>query len=461
MTAQAIVDEKKTGRVPPRPVGHLLFGNAEAFQKEPLAFVIRMAKEHGDVFRFRILHEDWYFVAHPTLAYDVTTKRPELFHKPRVARRIWRLFLGKGILVADGPEWKKAQRLMLPGFHKRRVEAYGETMVAYTQQMLRGWQSGERRDFREDMTELTLRIVGKTLFDADITADAGLIGDGMRTIQEMLVEHINLPLPLPRWWPSPGNRRKIRAIENIEKILYRLIRERRADGTDHGDVLSMLVYAKGEDGEPMTDVELRDQAMTLVFAGHETTAHALTWMWYLLAKHPEVTAKLRAQITAAVGDGPLTVEKLAEVPYLEQVVKESMRFLPSVWSFMREPTEDVVVGDFRIPKGAPIMISPYVLHHDERFHPEPEVFRPERWTKEYERGLPKGAYMPFSLGPRICMGHAFAMMESKLILGTCVQRAEPHVAPGYEPEHKAQLSLHPGDGGMPFDTMLLPKVMEA
>lgn len=440
-------------RVAPRPPGHLILGHTLEFQKQPLHFVERMLREHGDVVHFNVALLDWYLVAHPDAVWDITVGRPALFQKPRVNKRIFKQFLGNGLVSSDGEHWKRQHKLILPGFHRSRIEAYGETMVRYTLDLLDTWQPGETRDFCADMNALTLRIVAKTLFNADVLAEAGVIGEAMRVIEDVLVDHINLPLPLPRWWPSANNRRKIAAIDAIEGIILRVVEERRASGEDVGDLLSMMVFAQDEAGQRMSNTELRDEAMTLIFAGHETTAHAITWMWFLLSRHPAVLEHLDAELARVLGGRAPTVADLPELPYLEMVVKESMRVLPSVWTFMREPVEDVVVGGFRIPKGAQIFISPYLLHHDARWFPEPERFDPERFTKENEKQIHRGAYLPFSAGPRICLGKSFAMMETRLILGTLVQRARPSVPVDHVPEPVPQLSYHPRNG-LPTEVVL-------
>jgi cytochrome P450 len=299
------------------------------------------------------------------------------------------------------------------------------------------------------MVGLTLEIVAKTLFDVDIRGDANTIGEAMTVLEKAMVAHITMPLPVPSWWPSQRNKKKLAAIAAIEEIVRSVIADRRATGEDRGDLLSMLLLARDEDGDRLSDKELRDQSMTLIFAGHETSAHALTWAWYLLGTHPEITKRLQAEIGEEVGDRRLTVADLKNLPYLDQVFKESMRLRPSVWVFMKEPTQDVVVRGVKIPKGAQIMISPYVIQRDERWFPSPETFDPDRFSPERVGSIPPGAYVPFSGGQRICIGKTFAMMESRLILGSMVQRLNPRVQEGHRPVHKAELSMHP-DGPLPI-----------
>ncbi len=434
------------GALAPSPPGHRLWGHTLDFQLDPIGFCTRIHRELGDVVRFRVLNLWWYQVSDPALVYDILVRNHGDYHKARLNKQIFGLFLGKGVLTNDGPDWKRQNRIVRPAFHKHRIDAYGKVMVDYTVDMLERWQDGAAFDFNDEMMELTLRIVCKCLFDKDVLNDAPTVGSAMKVIEEVLVAHVNLPIPLPRWWPSKGNRRKIRAIDDIEKIVMRLLADAREADVDTGDLMSMLVRARYEDGSAMTDKQLRDELMTLVFAGHETTAHALVWMWYLLARHTHVLDRLVEELDTVLGDRDATIDDLPALPYLRRVVKEAMRLLPSVWTFMREPLRDVQIGEYRVPAGSQIFISTYVMHRNPRFFPDPETFDPDRWTPEFEKALPRGAYIPFSMGPRVCLGKQFAMMEASLLLGTVLQHVTPRLAEGYEPEFGAKLSLMPMNG---------------
>lgn len=435
-----------TPKQAPGPRGDLLLGSMLDLKEKPHEFVRYVARAYGDVARFKIGWMDWFLVTDPALVWDVVCKRQDLFLKPKIAHKLWKPFLGDGLLTAEGAFWKRHNGMMRPAFHRSRIEAYGEVMVDYTRRMLDDWKGGEERDVHDDMTGLTLEIVAKTLFDADVREGAPVVGAALLTLQEVILEHLYMPLPIPKWWPSETNKRKHEAIEDIAGIVRGVIDERRRDGVDRGDLLSMLVFAEADDGDRMTDKELFDESMTLFFAGHETTANSLTWAVYLLARYPEVTAKVQAELRTVVGDRPITVADCRDLPYLDKVVKESMRILPSVWVFMKEPTEDTEIGGFHVPKGAQIMLSPWVMQHDERWFPNPETFDPERFSKERAAEIPRGAYMPFSGGNRVCLGRNFALMEMRLILGTIAQLTNPRIPEGHRPEQVAELSMHPRDG---------------
>jgi cytochrome P450 len=415
---------------PPKPIpkvkGKPIIGSTIDFQTDQVGFVLGLRAKYPEVVKARIVTEDWHFVFDPEIIHEINVRQWDKFYKPKLAKRLWRLFLGKGLVPNDGPHWRRQHDMIKPGFHMPRVTAYGPVMVEYANAMLKGYRDGQERDIRQDINNLALHIVGKTLFNTDMSgSDADKVFRAMHDISEMLVEHINMPLPTPRWWPTPGNRRKIAAIEAIEEVIRRLIAERKAEGKDHGDVLSHVVFAKDKDGLGMTNTEMRDEAMTLIFAGHETTAHAMTWTWYLLSKHPDKAEKLHQEIRQKVGTRPITVEDLDHLPYLTQVMKESLRLMPSVWMYAREPIEDVRIKDYVFPKGAPVFISQLALNRDPRWHPNPESFEPERWTRDYERKLPKGAFVPFAAGPRVCIGQGFAQMEMKMVIGTLIQNLVP------------------------------------
>lgn len=444
------------GPLPPGYQSPFALYPMERMQDHAAEFMAELQAAHGDVSMFRMLGHPWVVVNDPEAIYEILTKRADKFHKAAVNPKIFRSFLGYGILSADGEAWRRSHKMMMPAFHKKRIDAYAKVMVDFTRDMLDEWQAAEDRDVCADMNALTLAIVAKTLFDADVRGeDAETVGEAMLTINHVLVEHIQMPIPFPRWWPSPKNRRKVKAVDAIDAIVRRTIRERQESGEDRGDLLSMMLLSRDEAGQGMSETQLRDEAMTIFFAGHETTAHALTWAWYLLAKHPEVTKKAQAEVDEVLGDRAAGLADVKELPYIEQVTKEVMRLLPSVYVFMREPIEDVVVGGYTLKKGWYILISPYVLHRNERFG-DPLEFRPERWTKEMEKGLHKGAYVPFSAGARVCLGKVFAIMELKLIIATLLQRVTPRIPEGHEPVMLQQLSLNPKDG-LPAIVELRPR----
>jgi cytochrome P450 len=335
----------------------------------------------------------------------------------------------------------------MPGFHKTRVDAYAPTMVDYTHDMIRGWKDGEQRDFRDEMVELTLRIVAKTLFDTDLAHDSETVHQAMQDIMEALIDHAQTPIPAPRWWPSERNRRMVRALDSMDGVIERLVVARRQQRKDRGDLMSHIVFATDEQGS-MSDQQMRDELMTLIFAGHETTAHTLTWAWYLLASNRDKLGKAQEEIDQTIGDRPIGVDDLRELPYLEMCLKESLRRLPAVWIYAREAQMDLRLGDYFFPKGAILAVSPLATGRNAKYFDNPLEYRPERWTREFERQLPKGAYIPFAAGPRVCLGKQFAMMEMRIVLGTLIQNVDVNLLEGFEPDIVPQISMNPGERGM-------------
>jgi cytochrome P450 len=436
---------------PPKPIprhkGHWLWGGAADFQRDRAGFLLRGHELYGDVFSTRVLTGQSFFIRDPEVVNAINVTHAKYIEKPKVVKQMWRPFLGNGLVPNGGDSWKRQHKLIRPGFHKLRIDAYAPTMVQYTHDMLRTWVDGEQRDFRKDMVELALRVVAKTLFDTDLAHDSRTVHEAMVHIVEALIDHAQTPLPAPRWWPSERNRRMVRALDAMDGVIARLIAARRRENRDRGDLMSHMVFAADEAGG-MSDRQLRDECMTLIFAGHETTAHNLTWAWYLLATNEPAVEKARAEIDRKVGRRPLTVDDLPKLPYLLKCVKESLRRLPAVWIYGRETLCDVRLGDYEFPKGAVLAVSPLALGRNPKYFEEPLAYRPERWTREFERSLPKGAYVPFAAGPRVCLGKQFALMEMQLVLGALLQNVEFNVLDGFVPDLLPEISMNPGKRGM-------------
>jgi cytochrome P450 len=292
-----------------------------------------------------------------------------------------------------------------------------------------------------------MSIIAKTLFDADVATEAREIGDVITVLLQLLNERFNKLIAIPDWIPTSSNRRLAQASRRLDQLIQRFIDDRRASGEDKGDLLSMLLLARDEDGTgQMTDKQVRDEAMTLFGAGHETTAVALTWTWYLLSQHPEVEAKLHDELDAVLGGRKPTLEDLPHLPYTEKVIKEAMRLYPPAWGTSREPITDVEIGGYPIKKGQTIFINIYGVHRDARFFSDPGRFDPERFSPENEKQIPHYAYLPFGGGPRVCIGNAFAMMEARLILATVAQQYRLKLAPGHQVAPQRVFTLRPKHG---------------
>jgi cytochrome P450 len=431
----------------PRHKGHWLWGGTFDFQRNPADFVLDAHEKYGDVFVTRVLTGQSYFIRDPAVVNAINVTHAKHIYKPKVVKQMWKPFLGNGLVPNDGESWKRQHKLIMPGFHKMRIDAYAPTMAAYTRDMVRGWKNCEQRDFRDEMVGLTLRVVAKTLFDTDLAHDSQTVHHAMQAIIEALIDHAQTPIPTPRWWPSERNKRMVRALDAMDGVIERLVAARRKQRKDQGDLMSHIVFAADEKGS-MSDEQMRDELMTLIFAGHETTAHTLTWAWYLLATNRDKLAKAQKEIDETIGDRAIGVDDLRNLPYLEMCLKESLRRLPAVWIYAREAQMDLRLGDYFFPKGAILAISPLATGRNAKYFDNPLEFRPERWTREFERQLPKGAYVPFAAGPRVCLGKQFAMMEMRIILGTLIQNVDINILDGFEPDINAEISLNPGERGM-------------
>jgi cytochrome P450 len=300
--------------------------------------------------------------------------------------------------------------------------------VRDTERTLTAWQPGERRDVHMDMMALTLRIAAKTLFNAEVDKDVANIGQAFNAVTDEIALRIRNPMVIPDAIPIPGNIRYLRGVRRIDRLVETIIEERQADGADRGDLLSMLMLARDDEGHPMTAKQLRDEVTTLLLAGHETTALALSWTWYLLAQHPEVDAKLTAELREVLRGHAPAVSDLPRLRYAEHVVTEAMRLYPPAWGFGREALADCEIGGYAVPAGTTVIVSPWVSHRNPRYFDESEVFRPERWDGDFAATLPRFAYIPFGGGPRICIGNRFAMMEAVLVLATVAQRFRMELA---------------------------------
>jgi cytochrome P450 len=320
-------------------------------------------------------------------------------------------------------------------------------MAAYARQLLEEWSDGQRRDLCADMTALTLRIVGKALFDTDVAREARELGAAVSVALTQLDQEINgLSLLVPPGWPTPGRLRLRRAVAQLDRIVFGIIAQRRASSGERADLLSMLMHAQDEDGSRMTDRQLRDEALTLILAGHETTALALSWTWYLLATHPEVDARVHQEVRSVLGERPPDVDDLPRLPYVEMVIKEALRLYPPTVEFGRETLRACEVAGYALPAGTNVMVTPWAVQRDPRWFEEPDRFWPERWADGLVQRLPRFAYFPFSGGPRVCLGQSFASMEAALVVATLVQRYRLVLEPGtrVEPDPKLTLRLKYG-----------------
>ena len=412
------VGELRVVRPPWRDFGNL----RRMFGADVLAGMTYIHRRYGPLVRTR-LPLQLYFVADPGCIEEILVKKAESFRKDRTSRLLARV-VGNGLLVNEGESWRRQRRLLQPAFHQRQLQSYAELMVGAIERASGQWRDGEARNVHEDMMGVTLTIVAEALFGADLSADAARMG---RVISDLMEEFgrilgITARFQPPAWVPTPANRRLRASTRKVDQVILGVIEARRAHGGDADDLLSLLVRARDEDGGTMTDAQVRDEAVTLFLAGHETTALALTYALYLVAEHPDRQVRLSEELDRVLDGRRPTLGDLESLTYTEAVVLESMRLYPPAWGIARQALTDVEIGGCHFPKGAEFVMSPWVVQRDPRSFDEPEAFRPERWEGDLARRLHRFAYFPFGGGPRVCIGNRFAMMEAKLVLARTVQR---------------------------------------
>ncbi len=416
-----------------------------SFLADPLTRVTEWVAEYGDVIHYKSGDHHQYMVANPDMIREILVRQAHIFikgpdytnEKTGLAR-----FMGKGLVTSNGEFWQRQRRLVAPAFHTQRISAYAETMVNYTLERIASWQDRTVLDVDEEMMQLTLMIVGHTLFDADASTTVNQVKRAVEVVQKAS----NTAILLPAWVPTPLRVRSKRAKAVLDEIVYRFINQRRASGEDRGDLLSMLLLSQDEDGERMTDKQVRDEAVTLFLAGHETTANALNWTFWLLAQNPQVERRLHHELDSVLADKAPELEDLRRLPYTDMVIKESMRLMPPVWSIGRMNKEATEVLGYPFPEWSGVQIVIYCVHRHPEIWDKPNDFVPERWAEDSINEIPKYAYLPFGGGPRICIGNGFATMEANLLLATIAQRFRLSLIDGVEIVPRPFITMFPRDG---------------
>jgi cytochrome P450 len=435
-----------TAHFPPGPRGLPIAGSLLDYRRAPLRFLTGVARDFGDIATIRFGPFKSVLLSHPDLVKEMLVTQNRRFHQGPAHVFLARA-LGRGLLTSENPLHLRQRRLMQPAFHHQRVAGYGAVMAAYGAQTSDRWRDGASLDVAQEMMRLALAIVGTTLFGTDITTDASLIGRASGVVNAYASDRsTQITGPLLDRLPLPRTRRFYRAKAHLDAFIYELIAARRASGRDHGDLLSMLLDVRDEDGNGMPTEQIRDEAVTLLLAGHETTANALTWTWYLLSQHPAVEAKLHAELDAVLAGRLPAADDLAGLPYTEMVISESLRLYPPAWGTSKLLIEDWSIGRYMLPKGTIVSTVSYLIHRDGRFWSEPERFRPERWTPEAKAARPRFAYFPFGGGPRQCIGEPFAWMEAILLLATIAQRWRLRLEPGHPVVPDPLITLRPRYG---------------
>ncbi|MGV3624539.1 MAG: cytochrome P450 [Archangium sp.] len=430
------------------PGGKPLIGVLPDLQRNPLKVMERAVLSHGPVTKLPLPTLDAYVLGTRQLAEHVLVTNVKNYVKQTRGYDMLRIALGNGLVTSEGNFWKRQRRIAQPAFHRERLAGFGEVMTRAASEMVDAWQPGAPFDFAHEMMRCTLRIVGETLLSSDVTNDADGVGQALTVALEHLIHRTLHPLAAPEWVPTGENRAFKKALQKLDDVVLGVIAERRTGGVQKNDLLAMLMESRDpETGEGMTDAQLRDEVMTIFLAGHETTANVLSWAMLLLGTHSQVEAKLLQEIDTVLQGRAPTMADVGRLPYSLHVIKEAMRLYPPVWTLGRTVVEDEVVDGWRLKKGALVFVSPWALHRHPEYWEAPNEFRPERWTVDDPRRA-HGAYLPFSMGQRKCIGDSFAIVEAQLVLVTILQRMQMKLVADQSFEPEPLITLRPKNGVM-------------
>jgi cytochrome P450 len=416
------------------------------FSRDQINCLSGIADEYGGISSFRLGAFRTYLVTEPELIEQVLLRKSDAFHKDALTGELSQV-LGQGLLTSEDPLWRRQRKLISPALRRKQIAHYADTMVARTQEMLQGWGDGDVVPLDRDIMEATLRIVVETLFDLEFEEDIDEVAGALDAVVEHYHEQGHtlwrfVPEPLP----TPMRGKLSGAVARLDATIFGLIEERRKDPTAGDDLLHHLLIAVDEDGNAMTDRQLRDEVLTMFLAGHETTALAIMYAWHLISTHPEVAVKLREEVDDVLGVRDAVADDIRQLPYTRAIVQESLRLYPPAWIVGREPHEDVEIGGWTIPAGAQVLLPQSVVHRDPRWYDRPDDFRPERWLEGLEDELPRFAYFPFGGGRRVCIGNYFAKMEAMLVVATMAQHVELESMSDEELRTQPSITQRPAEG---------------
>ena len=422
-------------------------GSLIDYFSDMLGFLTRVSAEYGDIVYYKLGSRKMYLLNNPEDIKDVLVTHNRNFEKSRALKRA-KIILGEGLLTNEGESHLRQRRTIQPVFHHERIRSYGDVMAEYASRVGEGWQNGTVVNIHKEMMKLTLFIVSKTIFDSEMESESDEIG---RSLTDLVTLFPRLIFPYSEYvdnLPLPSNRRFEQAKSRLDSIIYGLIEERRANPGERKDLLSMLLDAQDEEGggEGMTDVQVRDEALTLFLAGQESTANSLVWTWYLISEHPQVEKKIHGEIDSVLNGRLPALDDLGKLSYTQNAFKEALRLYPPAWAVVRQAKEDYEVGGYVVPAGADIFMSQYVVHRDPRFYKEPDRFIPERWSSEETKDLPKFAYFPFGGGTRRCIGEPFAWMEGVILIATIASKWKMRLVPHQKVEPQPLITIRPKYG---------------
>jgi cytochrome P450 len=430
---------------PAGPRGFPIAGSVFDALRDPLELFMSGTRDFGDVVGFHMLHYPYVLLTNPEAIRHVLVENHKNYEKSRNYIGLKQV-LGQGLVTSEGELWRRQRRLAQPAFHRERIQSFVRAMSECTADMLARWEGESELDVHKEMMRLTFRVVGRALLSRDLDGDASAIGEALTVGLHWANDYAETLFPIPKSVPTPKNMRLKKAMKTFDDLIFGTIEERRREGPKD-DLLSMLLEARDEDtGEAMSDNLLRDELITMVSAGHETTANALSFALYLLSKHPSWMRAVRDEAKSVLGDRLPEIDDVKKLPTAAMVIEETMRLYPPVWVFERRALEADRFEDFEIPKDATVGISPYVLHRSAKHWENPEGFDPTRFEPRAKEGRHKYAYMPFGGGPRTCIGNVFALTEATIVLAMIARRFRMDLLPGHTMELDALVTLRPKGG---------------
>lgn len=433
----------------PGSSGRRLLGHAPELRADPLGFLLGLFRDHGDVVRFGFGPKTAHLVVHPDAVKRVLVDEQRNYVKGRLYADL-KLAAGEGLVTSEGDHWRRNRRILQPAFHQRRIEPLATIATDATRALLDGWARAGARpvDITEEMTRLVLRVAGLTLFSVDLSLGADEVARVLPIVVHHVLDRSKHLVNIPERIPTPKNRRFTDALARLDRLINGMIERRRRHPGDRPDMLSMLIEARDEDsGEALSDADVRDEAITSFVAGHETAAASLSWLFYLVSRHPDAARRIRQEALAVLGeDGVPGFSHLPQMPFTRRVIEETLRLFPPPWIIPREAVADDVIGGYAIPAGSFVVLSPFITHRHPAFWENPEGFDPDRFAPERSQGRPAYAFLPFGAGPRKCIGANLAMMWMQLIVPMVLREVRLDLVPGYRVEFEPSVALRPRPG---------------
>jgi len=436
--------------LPPGPRGQFIFGSLNDYRRDLLGLYRTAARDHGDIARITFFGQDTFAFSHPDYFKYVLQDHNKNYRRNEFLNSIVRLFLHDSLFTADGDDWLSRRRLMQPAFHRQRIAGFGGLMADAAQATLAEWDArpdGQRVELDQAMMAIALRVAGQALFSVDLHGEESALGRAFTDMSEILNYRMGNPFQFPAWVPTRSNRLYTRTHRALDDKIYAIIRARRASAEEHNDLLGMMMAARDADtGEAMSDATLRNEVLVMMFAGHETTAVTLGWAFYLLSQHPEVEAKLHAELDSVLAGRAPAIADLPNLPFTRRVVDETLRLYPPAWGIARQQVAPAEFGGYLLPANASLTLVINNVHHDERFWDHPERFDPDRFTPERSHGRHPFAYLPFGAGPRQCIGNQFALTEAHLVLAAIAQRYKFRLVEGHPVQPRPVFVLRTSHG---------------